>query len=419
MPDIVIVGAGLIGASTAYALSRRNADVLVLDRNPGPGEGASFANGGMLTPSMADPWNAPGIWKDLIRWIGRDDAPMLLHLRQMPRLALWGLEFLAASRATRFAEATENNIRLARFGLNVMTEWERDFQPEYDGARNGTMKIYRSADALEAGMRKSSFAARLGVLHERLGVDAVVSKEPGLSPIAGELAGGIFYPDDRVGDALKYTRELVRAAEANGVQFRWNEDVRAIDMIGGEGARLRGNQEVLAETKNVILAAGAYSAALARSAGVRLSVRPAKGYSITYPVDAIDPDERLDIAVVDDALHAAVTPLGNRLRVAGTAEFAGFDASLSQARLDNLRGLLSRILPRQAPLLVESSGLAWAGFRPMSARGWPVIGPTKQAGLYINSGHGPLGWTQAAGSGEALAQRLCGEPSELELDRYL
>lgn len=419
MPDIVIVGAGLIGASTAYALSRRNIDVLVLDRNPGPGEGASFANGGMLTPSMADPWNAPGIWKELIRWIGREDAPMLLHLRQIPRLAPWGLEFLAASRAARFARATENNIRLARFTLDVMAEWERDLEPDYDGVASGTMKIYRSADALEAGVRKSSFAARLGVRHDRLDVDAVVSREPVLSPIAGELAGGIYYPDDRVGDALKYTRALVRAAEANGVRFRWNEDVRAIEMPKGEGARLHGREEVLAETNTIVIAAGAYSAALARSAGVRLSVRPAKGYSITYPVEPVDPEERLSIALVDDGLHAAVTPLGNRLRVAGTAEFAGFDAALSQARLDNLRGLLSRILPRQAPLLAESSGLSWAGFRPMSARGWPVVGPTKRAGLYINSGHGPLGWTQAAGSGEALAQRLCGEPSALELDRYL
>lgn len=419
MPDIVVIGAGLIGASTAYALSRRGVDVLVMERNAGPGEGASFANGGMLTPSMADPWNAPGVWKDLAGWIGRDDAPMLVHLNQLPHLIFWGLKFLAASRRSHFADAIARNIQLARFGLEVMAEWELDIKADYDGANNGTMKIYRDADAMEAGIRKSDFAARFGVTHERLDVDTLVVREAALAPIARDLAGAIFYPGDGTGDALKYTRELVHASEANGVQFRWNQNVSGIDFHQGQVVGVRGSDGILAEARNVIVAAGAHSTALARSAGIRLPVRPAKGYSITYPVDVIDPAERLKIALVDDKLHAAVTPLGSKIRVAGTAEFAGFDASLSQARLDNLRGLLSRILPDQASALAEAGGEPWAGFRPMSARGWPFIGPTKQPGLYINSGHGPLGWTQAAGSGEALAQRLCHETSKLDLDRYL
>ncbi|HRO01981.1 MAG TPA: FAD-dependent oxidoreductase [Terricaulis sp.] len=414
--NVIVIGAGLAGMSTAFALARLGCASLVLERQAGAGLGASFANGGMLTPSMADPWNAPGVWRDLLRWFGREDAPMLLRLHAMPELALWGAQFLAASRASHFTRAIELNARLGLFSLEVMDSWRQDANLHFDSAQNGTMKIYRNRAAWEAGVGKSEVMARLGVVCEPMDGAQTLAYEPALTPIGEAIAGAVRFPRDQSGDARKFVEALAHVGEGLGVRVRYGAEVRRLLVRGGSvrGVLLADNEELQADA--VVLATGPHAAMLARQAGVDLPIKPVKGYSISFPVRGMQGLPKAPL--VDDALHAALTPLGQTLRVAGTAEFSGFDTRIRPERIENLRGLLRQILPQQAATLESEGGHAWAGLRPMHARGVPAIGPTRRRGLFVNAGHGHLGWTLAAGSGAALAQLMLGAPADFDLGPF-
>lgn len=409
---ILIIGAGLVGAATAYALVQRGFAVTLVDRGATPAVGASHANGGMLTPSMADPWNAPGVWRDLLRWVGREDAPMLLRLSALPGLTAWGAAFLANSRQTAYTRATRHNVELGLFSLRVMAEWRERMRPQYAASRCGTLKIYRSEAAWYAGIAKAASFAVMGVRYDPWDCEKLVQNQPSLAPIASRLAGAVHFPDDESGDAAQFTRALVDGAADRGAQLLFGRAVQRLWVEGGKvrGAILDDGQRLDADA--VVLAAGAETPSLARSAGVKVAVAPVKGYSLTYAADGI---ALPTLPLVDDALHAALTPLGSRLRVAGTAEFSGFDARIVPARIANLKYLLRQILPEQADALDARDPVAWAGFRPMHARGVPCIGQTDCPGLYLNCGHGHLGWTEAAGSGEALARLMAGENSDFDL----
>lgn len=414
----IVIGAGLIGASTAFALAQRGQPVVIVDKQSGPGQGASYANGGMLTPSMSDPWNSPGVWRDLLRMYGRNDAPMLLRTKAIPGLSLWGMKFLGASTKNKFEQAVARNVRLGLFSLGVMAEWRRAVSLSYDGAQDGTVKIYRDAKALSDGLTRAEKMRALGINYDYMTADVLAERHSALAPIHNKLAGAIHYPDDESGDSFKFTRELVTKAQQLGVESKWGAQVQKILTRNDEviGVALRSGETIAAE--QVVIATGAHAPALATSIGISLAVKPVKGYSITFSGTSIDPECRLDIPIVDDGLHAAVTPLGNRIRVAGTAEFTGFDTHLDRGRLENLRNILRELLPDQAPVLLRSELECWANFRPMNAFGAPIIGPSPVTGAYINTGHGHLGWTLAAGSGEALTQVILKERPTFDLSAY-
>ncbi len=418
MAETIVIGAGLIGAATAYALARRGEAVTVIDREEAPGKGASRANGGMLTPSMADPWNAPGVWRDLLRYYGRTDAPMLLRTKALPSLAVWGHRFLRSANARQYARATALNVRLGLFSLKVMEEWRRSAQFSYDGAQAGTAKIYRRREALRAGGAKAETMRALGVSYELLSPDALIERQPALAPIRSSLSGAYYFPEDESGDALKFAAGVLGAALELGARARWNVRVKRliVHKRAVSGVLLDSGETISAE--RVVIAAGAHAPRLAAQAGVSLAVKPVKGYSVTFSTRRISPEERLRFPIVDDDLHAAATPLGDRLRVAGTAEFTGFDERLDECRVENLRQILRAILPDQAPALEAQEVSRWAGFRPMHAYGAPWIGAARVTGAYLNAGHGHLGWTLAAGSGEALAQEILAEKGAFDLSEY-
>ncbi len=409
----LIVGAGLAGITTAYAMVRRGARVTIVDQEAGPGSGASFANGGMLTPSMADPWNAPGVWRDLLRWLGREDAPMLLRAHAIPGLALWGAQFLAASNRDHFERVTVLNARLGLFSIRVMEAWAKDITLDYDPSVRGTMKIYRDQRAWLEGVAKAGAMERIGVSYEPMDAAQTVAFEPALAPIAGELAGAVRFPGDRSGNAHKFVLGLAQICEQLGVAFKWRVAATRLNVHGNRVSGVTLSDGAIIEADMVVLATGAHAADLARDVGVSLPIRPVKGYSISFPTAGV-PDLP-SIPIVDDALHAAITPLGTVVRVAGTAEFSGFDATIRPGRVENLRGLLRQLLPERAAMLEQAGGAPWAGLRPMHARGVPAIGRTRVTGLFVNAGHGHLGWTLAAGSAEALAQLALGETPNFDL----
>jgi D-amino-acid dehydrogenase len=406
---IVVIGSGLIGLTSAYFLRRRGHEITVIDRGEGPGRETSFANGSLLTPSMSDPWNAPGCWRVLLASLGRSDAALQLHLRELPSLTSWGITFLRQSRTRAFERNTLSNLRLGLYSLEVMRSLREQTGIEYGRTAKGSLKIFRDAKSLE---RACSAATRLqtqGLNFRVLARDEIIKFEPALAPIAEQLAGAIHFGTDETGDAYQFCVALTHHLKAQGVEFRFRTEVKSLETSqGAVTAAISDDERFTAD--RYLVAAGSYSMPLLRRAGVHLPVQPAKGYSVTF-------DERpgqvsLSIPVIDDELHAVIVPLQGAIRAAGTAEFAGFDLSPNPNRIRNLRRLLQDVLPEGT--YDPTSARPWWGLRAMSADGVPIIGATPLSNLVINSGHGHLGWTMAAGSGRLVADLILGEATGID-----
>lgn len=405
---VLVIGSGLIGLTTAYFLRQRGHEVTVLDRQPGLGLETSFANGALLTPSMSDPWNAPGCWRVLLSSLGKPDAAMQLRIKALPSLIGWGIGFLKNSRRTVFERSTSANLRLGLYSLQVMHALREQTGIQYAEAR-GSLRFFRNRDALDraydAAVRTLSPSLRV----RRLSVTETIEVEPALTPIADRLAGAIFYEVDELGDAYKFCAALAARMRADGVEFRFGAEVTSWDMTSGKvTAAVVGNDRVSAD--RYVVAAGSYSAPLLSKIGIDVPVRPAKGYSITFEDSRDKPS--LSIPLVDDLLHAAIVPLEGVLRIVGTAEFAGFDRTTRSDRIRNLQKLLIEVLPQAN--IDRASAKPWCGLRPMSMDGMPIIGPTSISNVFINTGHGHLGWTMAAGSGRMLADLMCGDAPAID-----
>lgn len=409
---VVVVGAGLAGISAAYYLHQAGAEVIVLDRQPAPARETSYANGAMLTPSLADPWNSPGVFGQLLRNLGRADAAMLLRPAQMPRLLRWGIGFLYHSSRARFEASYLANAVLAQHSQVLLAELLAATGIDIEFRRGGILKVFEDASALRNAIEVAHWLKQVGVSHHVLDVEQLVQLEPALQPGAGRLAGAVHYPDDEVGNARLYCEGLAGWLADRGVEFRYSEQVLGFERSGRRIQAVKTPRGRI-EAEAVLLAAGSFSSQLGRELAIRIPVAPAKGYSLTVHAPAVLPR----YPVVDDALHAAVVPLGDRLRVAGTAEFAGFDARVREDRIDNLIRLLGRVYP-QVPL----EGLEierWAGLRPMPADGRPLVGRAGWENLYLNTGHGALGWTHATGCGQMAAELVLGREPTMDATPFL
>ena len=406
---ILIVGSGLIGLTTAWSLRLRGHEVTVLDREEGPGLGASFANGSLLTPSMSDPWNAPGSWRVLLASIGGSDSAMQLRLRAVPALVGWGIRFLRNSSIAAHGRNSLSNLRLSLFSLQALESLRRQTAVKYGRGARGSLKVFRNRASLERALADSSRLVSEGLRLRALTVEQTIGLEPALLPVADRLAGAIHYSDDESGDAYQFCAGLAEELRRQGVEFRFRAPVSSIEVSSDRLVAVVSGSECI-QADRFVIAAGSYSARLLKQAGIHVPVAPVKGYSITIPCE--NDHQLLHIPLIDDGLHAVVVPMDGAIRVAGTAEFTGFDLRLDPVRVQNLLNLVRDILPRQEfdPATVKS----WCGLRSMSADGVPIICGTPLSNLFVNTGHGHLGWTMAAGSGELLAQILTGEATSIE-----
>jgi D-amino-acid dehydrogenase len=387
--------------------------VTVLDRAAGPARETSFANGSLLTPSLADPWNAPGVFMQLLRSVGRDDAAMLLHLDQLLELGGWGVRFLLNSRRRNFQASYLANVRLARFSQEAMAEILAASPVAFDFARRGILKVFENHSSLGNAIKVAHWLKQVGIEHRVLDAGELADFEPALHKSVERLIGGIHYPGDEVGDARRFCEGLADGLAAAGVTFAFDRPV--LDFEVGRGRILSlATPHGPVHADAFVLAAGSFSPELARKLKVKVPVVPAKGYSITLPAPV--PSPRLP--VVDDGLHAAVVPLGDdRLRVAGTAEFAGYDDAVRPERIANLVGLLNKVMPgvEADPAQLE----AWTGLRPMTPDGRPILGACAQVeNLHLNTGHGALGWTLACGSGKVVAEAVMGQVPSCEITPF-
>jgi len=410
---IVVIGSGLIGLTCAYVLRRQGHEITVIDRAEGAGRETSFANGALLTPSMSDPWNAPGCWRTLLGSLGRSDSALQLRLRALPSVASWGVTFLRNSGAAEFERNTRSNLRLGLYSLNVLQRLRQETGIEYGRSARGSLKIFRDHASLDRACVTATRLQSDGLRFRRLSRDEAIEVEPALGPIASTLAGGIHYDADETGDAYRFCVALAEHSRHDGVEFRFRTEVTALETRSGNvTAVVCGRERFIAD--QYVLAAASYSTPLLRRVGVHLPVQPAKGYSITF--DDRQGKPSLSLPVVDDALHAVIVPLQGAIRVAGTAEFAGFDQTLNQKRIRNLRKLIQDVLPRGA--FDPETARPWCGLRAMSADGVPIIGPTPVSNLLVNSGHGHLGWTTAAGSAQLLAALISGDSPAIDPAPY-
>jgi D-amino-acid dehydrogenase len=407
---VLVLGAGVVGVATAYYLAGAGADVTVVDRRPGPALETSFANGGQISANHATPWAAPGTpWKAL-RWLGRDDAPLLFHLRFDPPLLAWCIRFLANCRRSRMRVNIERALRVALYSRAEIGRLWAETGIDYDRLDRGILHIFRNpADYAEA-LPGAELMTRLGCSRRVVTAAECVEIEPALAAARDRLVGGIFSPDDGSGDAYRFTVQLAERAAGLGVEFRYGT---AVERLFAAGDRLSG-VETGAETLTAdayVVALGSYSPLPLRPLGIRLPVYPAKGYSVTLPLAA--GAEAPAVSLIDDEFKMVYSRLGDRLRIAGTAEFAGYDATVRPARGTFLLNKAIELFPRCGD---PTEAEFWAGLRPSTPDGVPVLGRTPLPNLFLNTGHGTLGWTMACGSGRLVADLVLGRPPAIAID---
>ncbi|MCC5812644.1 MAG: D-amino acid dehydrogenase [Ectothiorhodospiraceae bacterium] len=417
---IAVIGAGVLGVTSAWYLSRAGHTVTVIDRADGVADETSFANGGLLHASHAEPWNAPGVVWQLLRWLGREDSPLLLRPAQIPRLARWGVNFLRFSSPRHFDRATRTNARLAVYSLAAIRELRQQTGIRYADRQAGIIKIFRDQQSLDKALHASRLMDEMGVRYSALDGRRAVALEPSLGDIAHELTGAIFYPDDESGDAHLFTRELGRLCGEAGVEFRLRTTVRQLLRNGDSLTGLDTDNGVI-RADCYVLAAGSYSAPLGRQAGLYLPIYPVKGYSLTAPAQGWR--NQPQIPLIDDANKVVLAVLDDRIRMAGTAEFAGFDTSLRQHRADGVLRQVVKTFPSLEEHLDRNALTPWCGLRPITTDGVPILGPSPLRNLYLNCGPGHLGWTFACGLGKVLAATISDEApdipaAELRLDRF-
>lgn len=410
---VLVIGGGVIGTTTAWCLCQDGHEVTVLDRANALAAEGSFANGGMLHASHTEPWNTPAAIRQLIRWIGRENSPLLLRPSQLPNLLGWGLGFLRYSQPHYHQRNTRINTRLARYSQQMTRLIREQTGIHYDEAQRGIVKIFRSRRELDEATRIAALTAELGVRHAILDKAATIELEPVLAGMRKELIGAIYYPDDESGDACLFTRRLGEMAAEQGVRFELRTTVQRLELKRGAIHRIMTSHGVR-QADCYVLAAGVDAPLLARPLGIRLPIRPVKGYSASLAVAGCPGVPQ--VPIIDERHKVVMTQLGERLRIAGTAEFAGYDYTIREHRVRAIVEQALSNLPQLAAAVDPRSGSSWACLRPLTVDGPPILGGTPVPNLFLNVGSGHLGWTFAAGCAYALTDILSGRQPAIDLD---
>ncbi len=412
---IIIIGSGLLGLASAYYLSKQGHEVRVIDRQSGPAKETSFANAGVLHPSQASPWNHPGIGREILGWMGKEDSPFLLRPSALPSLWRWGIAFLRNARPEHFQANLQSNTVLANYTMQCMQDMLQDHTFDYSASKLGSLKILEDEQEMENAVDSLSLFQELGVNCTVLEPADIFVREPALLESGEKLVGGIHYPDDQGGDAYQFCQQLAELLKQNQVLFEYDTRVEAFVKSGQRIVAIStSGGEYQADA--FVLAAGSYSPLLAKSLKLSIPVRPVKGYSITVAMDDWAQTPRMP--VIDETSHVAITPLGNQLRAAGTAELAGYDTSINQRRVQMIIDQVINRYPAARASIDAGKLSSWAGLRPSSVDGVPIIGGSHYSNLFINTGHGHLGWSFAMGSGKLLADIISSRPTDIDTAPY-
>ena len=414
---IAVLGAGVIGVTTAYYLARAGHEVVVLDRRPGPALETSFANAGEISPGYASPWAAPSIPLKALQWLAMKHPPLIIRPKLDMAMVRWTLAMLRNCTAARYALNKERMVRIAEYSRDQLIALRAETGIEYHDRAQGTLQLFRTHKQLAGVAKDIKVLNAAGVPCELLDPAGCIAAEPGLAMTNAPIAGGLRLPNDETGDCHIFTNRLAEMAAELGVIFRFNESVERIQTEADRVVSVKTDKAEL--TADVyVMAMGSYSTRMLKPLGLKLPVYPVKGYSITVPI--VDEPGAPVSTVMDETYKIAITRLGDRIRVGGMAELGGFSHDLPPRQEATLAHSLTTLFPGAGDV---GAAKYWTGLRPMTPDGTPVIGPTRYKGLYLNTGHGTLGWTMACGSGRVLADQISGtapdvETQDLAISRY-
>jgi D-amino-acid dehydrogenase len=397
---IAVLGSGVIGVTSAWYLRQAGHEVTVIDRQPGPALETSFANAGQISPGMSAPWASPETPRKAIVWLLMRHSPLVVWPLLDPALMNWVVRFLGNCNATAYARNKARMVRLAEYSRDKLRDLRATTGITYDDRQRGLLQLFRNQHQADHVTDDTRVLEQLGVPFAVLDRAACIEHEPALANVPQKFVGGLKLPGDETGDARLFTERLAALAKDAGVEFRMNTNILRLRTDGDRLTAVETDQgDITADA--FVMALGSYSPLLLRQVGIRLHVYPVKGYSITVPVG--DESAAPVSTVMDETFKVAITRLGDRIRVGGTAELGGWSLRLREARRGTLVHSLTDLFPGAADV---SKASFWTGLRPMTPDGPPVIGPTRLSNLWLNTGHGTLGWTMACGSGALLADLI-------------
>ena len=413
---VVVLGGGVVGVTSAWYLAQAGHEVTVIDRQPGAALETSFANAGELSYGYCGPWAAPGIPLKALKWLMMEHSPLILRPKLDMAMIRWLLAMLRNCTGARYALNKSRMLHLAEYSRETLTTLRQATGLQFDHRSQGTVQLFRTEAQLEASAKDVKALQADGIPCEILDPDGCIRHEPALAHARDKIKGGLLTPLDETGDCFKFTTGLAELAAARGVTFRWNEEIQRIETSGGAVTGVT-TSSGLVPADAVVVALGSFSPMMVQSFGLRLPIYPVKGYSLTIPI--IDPSRAPESTVMDETYKIAITRLGDRIRVGGMAEISGYKIQLSDKRRKTLEQSVTDLFPGGD----LSQATFWSGMRPMTPDGTPIIGATPVKGLWLNTGHGTLGWTMGPGSGRLIADLVSGktadiDASELGLSRY-
>ncbi|MGF6938170.1 D-amino-acid dehydrogenase [Paraburkholderia sp. UCT70] len=414
---VVVLGSGVVGVTSAYYLGRAGHEVTVIDREAGPALETSFANAGQISPGYASPWAAPGVPLKAVKWMFQKHAPLAIRLDGTAFQLQWMRQMLQNCTAPRYAVNKGRMVRLAEYSRDCLQALRADTRIQYEGRTGGTLQVFRTQQQFDGAAKDIAVLQEANVAYELLTADELAKAEPALAAVSHKLTGGLRLPGDETGDCQMFTTRLAALAEALGVKFRYNTSIDALAMAGGRIAGVQCAGE-LVRADSFVVALGSYSTRFLDGI-VKIPVYPLKGYSITAPI--VDAAAAPVSTVLDETYKIAITRFDDRIRVGGMAEIVGFDKSLRQARRETLELSVNDLFPGGGD---TSKATFWTGLRPMTPDGTPIVGRTPVPNLFLNTGHGTLGWTMSCGSGQLLADLMSGKQpairaDDLSVHRYL
>ncbi|MCO1371671.1 D-amino acid dehydrogenase [Burkholderia multivorans] len=414
---VVILGSGVVGVASAYYLARAGHEVTVIDREAGPALETSFANAGQISPGYAAPWAAPGVPLKAVKWMFEKHAPLAIRLDGTRFQLQWMWQMLRNCTPERYAVNKSRMVRLAEYSRDCLQALRADTGIQYEGRTGGTLQLFRTQQQLDGAAKDIAVLREANVPFELLSPAQLKNAEPALAAVSHKLTGGLRLPGDETGDCQLFTTRLAALAESLGVKFRYNTPIDGLAIAGGKIAGVQcGSETVRADA--YVVALGSYSTNFVANL-MKIPVYPLKGYSITAPI--VDEAAAPVSTVLDETYKIAITRFDQRIRVGGMAEIVGFDKTLRAARRETLEMCVNDLFPGGGD---TSKATFWTGLRPMTPDGTPIVGRTPVSNLFLNTGHGTLGWTMSCGSGQLLADLISGKKPAIQADdlsvhRYL
>jgi len=414
---VIVLGSGVVGVTSAYYLARAGHEVTVIDREAGPALETSFANAGQISPGYASPWAAPGVPLKAVQWMFQKHAPLAIRLDGTQLQLQWMWQMLQNCTSARYAVNKGRMVRLAEYSRDCLQALRADTGIQYEGRTGGTLQLFRTQQQFDGAAKDIAVLKDANVPYELLSSAELARAEPALAATAHKLTGGLRLPGDETGDCQLFITRLAAMAEELGVTFRYNTPIDALAMAGGRIAGVQCGSEMV-RADSFVVALGSYSTKFLSDI-VKIPVYPLKGYSITAPI--VNAAAAPVSTVLDETYKIAITRFDDRIRVGGMAEIVGFDKSLRQARRETLEMCVNDLFPGGGDTAKASF---WTGLRPMTPDGTPIVGRTPVSNLFLNTGHGTLGWTMSCGSGQLLADLMSGkqpaiQSDDLSVHRYL